>query len=149
MEGKLFYHRVLANCMIPPKWQNCKILNLKIFCHQIVASLPYNQNKILGFLKYVQKLGFFWRKVEFFEKIVDFFSKSVEVANLLWNAYEMILMIEKIFLAKLRFFSKKEKFQIWWIDWKIYWRKGIFRKKAFIFVKSIVKRFGGRKICRW
>ena len=56
-------------------------LTLKVFYHQIIANLPYNETEIVGFLKRFEIWGFL-KKLMFFFKRNLIFSKSLKMANL-------------------------------------------------------------------
>ena len=78
--------------------------------HHIVAHLPYNATQVVRFLE-VFKICFFFEKIDgFFSKKLEFFSKSLEVANLLQNAYQMVVFRKNVFSALImRFFGKNQK----------------------------------------
>ena len=66
----------------------------------------------------VQNLGFFWKKNRwvFRKKLWIFFSKLIKVANLLQNAYQMVLFRKNVFSALIvRFFGKNFR-KLWKLE---------------------------------
>ena len=89
-----------------------------------------------------------------FSKKKDFFSKSLKVANLLQNAYQMVIILKNIIsgLIVTFFFSKKsEKFERGEkLEKKNDEERFFLREKNdFIFLKAFFTKMGRRKICRW
>ena len=79
----------------------------------------------------------------FFKK-TRIFSKLLKMANLLWNAYQMILFHKKVFFPIEGFLQNFEK--------KINLEKlhslmeKEFQRKAFIFLKSIFNKLDGQNL---
>ena len=103
-------------------------------------------------MQHFEKFVFFEPKnVLFVGKKLDFFPKTRKVANLLYNAYQMILYLKKFFSALIvRFFARNQKVcevgEIREYDEEtVYFQK----KNALIFLKAFSTKMGRRKICRW
>ena len=136
MEGNFFSShvrllRTLANSTIPGYYQNCSILNLIFFCHQIIAKCRRIRMEQKDFSPN-HSIWVFVKKVWFFK-----IGKSGKLLRA--KQYYSFFHLNWKFLTK----------QFWiWKNEKMFWRRSIFHQEnAFSLVKSILLKVEWRKIC--
>ena len=95
------FNLMFANCVHATSASLFTLLSVKIIFDQIVANLP--QNNATGIERTLKtfKIWFFWKNRWVFWKKLEFFSKSIKVANLLENAYQMVLFRKMSFAPYL------------------------------------------------
>ena len=92
----------------------------------------------------VQDLRFFRKnRWVFWKKKLDFYSKSLNVANLLWNAYQTVLFLKNVFRPNYEVYWQISQNFERWKNRKLWRRKSVFSKeKTFSSFKSLLYETG-------
>ena len=138
-----FVNPMFTNCVHATSIRLFTQPNVNISFEQIVAILPWNATGLVGNLK-TFNFWVFLETVGFFKENWTFFWISRKAANLLWNAFQMVIFRQDFSSASLlRFFRQKnQKTLIVRKVRKNGWESLFSRKKRFHVLKSLPYKNG-------